>query len=244
MKKSIPIFLGLLLLFVVVNVGQSAYGGPPPISQHVFLWTDPSTGGQIEVTENVFSFCDDGHPNEYTFAYTVQNLSYEPDPGTSNGLSGWQLIFDQSIMELHNQMSPITGGPWIQNAFSGSFPPFGAEWDVLGSAGNGILVGQSGTFSFCTFPRQDIVVNDPPAEPLGGGPNGWAHSWTSFDFQIFLFNGPNSIPGNLIISAVGGELIPLDSTMVLAAGAQYTAAWMIPVIISAIGIGIVLARKF
>ena len=44
--------------------------------------------------------------------------------------------------------------------------------------------------------------------------------------------------------AVGGELIPLDSTMILAAGAQYTAAWMIPVIVSAIGIGIVIARKF
>jgi len=45
-------------------------------------------------------------------------------------------------------------------------------------------------------------------------------------------------------SAVGGELIPLDSTMVLAAGAQYTAAWMIPVIVSGIGFAIVIARKF
>ncbi len=44
--------------------------------------------------------------------------------------------------------------------------------------------------------------------------------------------------------AVGGNIIPLDSIMVLAAGAQYTAAWMIPVIVSAIGIGIVIARKF
>jgi len=43
---------------------------------------------------------------------------------------------------------------------------------------------------------------------------------------------------------VGGDMIPIDSTMVLAAGAQYTAAWMIPVIVSAIGIGIVIARKF
>jgi len=44
--------------------------------------------------------------------------------------------------------------------------------------------------------------------------------------------------------AVGGEMIPLDTTMVLVSGAQYTAAWMIPVIVSAIGIGIVIARKF
>jgi len=45
-------------------------------------------------------------------------------------------------------------------------------------------------------------------------------------------------------SAIGGEIIPLDTTMVLVAGSQNTAAWMIPVIVSAIGIGIVIARKF
>jgi len=44
--------------------------------------------------------------------------------------------------------------------------------------------------------------------------------------------------------AVGGEMIPLDTTMVLAAGSQYTAAWMIPALVSAIGIAIVIARKF
>ncbi len=43
---------------------------------------------------------------------------------------------------------------------------------------------------------------------------------------------------------VGGELIPLDTTMVLVAGTQYTASWMIPVIVSGIGIAIVIARKF
>jgi len=46
------------------------------------------------------------------------------------------------------------------------------------------------------------------------------------------------------VSVVGGELIPLDSSMILVAGAQYTAAWMIPVIVSGIGIAIVIARKF
>jgi len=44
--------------------------------------------------------------------------------------------------------------------------------------------------------------------------------------------------------AVGGDIIPLDTTMVLVAGAQNTAAWMIPVIVSGIGIAIVIARKF
>jgi hypothetical protein len=45
-------------------------------------------------------------------------------------------------------------------------------------------------------------------------------------------------------TAIGGEMIPLDTTMILVAGTQYTAAWMIPVMVSAIGIAIVIARKF
>ncbi len=43
--------------------------------------------------------------------------------------------------------------------------------------------------------------------------------------------------------AIGGDMIQMETTSILAAGTQYTAAWMIPVIISAIGIGIVIARK-
>ncbi len=43
---------------------------------------------------------------------------------------------------------------------------------------------------------------------------------------------------------VGGEFIVIDSTALLVTGAQMNAAWMIPVIVSAIGIGIVIARKF
>ena len=45
-------------------------------------------------------------------------------------------------------------------------------------------------------------------------------------------------------SPVGGDMIQMETTSILAAGAQYTSAWMIPVIVSAIGIVIVIARKF
>jgi len=43
---------------------------------------------------------------------------------------------------------------------------------------------------------------------------------------------------------VAGSLIPIDTTMVLLGATQTTAAWMIPVIVSAIGFAIVIARKF
>ena len=49
---------------------------------------------------------------------------------------------------------------------------------------------------------------------------------------------------DLMCRAVGGEFIGIETTSILAAGAQYTAAWMIPVIVSGIGIAIVIARKF
>jgi len=64
---------------------------------------------------------------------------------------------------------------------------------------------------------------------------------------------PNGVAGTTIINGicddrppmtVGGDMIPIDSTMVLVGGAQYTAAWIIPVIVSGIGFAIVIARKF
>jgi len=45
------------------------------------------------------------------------------------------------------------------------------------------------------------------------------------------------------LCAVGGMSIPLDSTALLLAGAQTTSAWLIPVIVVAIGFAIVIARK-
>ena len=42
---------------------------------------------------------------------------------------------------------------------------------------------------------------------------------------------------------VGGELIPLDSTVLLLAGAQMTASWIVPVLVAGAGIGLVLLRR-
>jgi len=44
--------------------------------------------------------------------------------------------------------------------------------------------------------------------------------------------------------AVGGTFEGVDTTSLVVVGAQMNASWMIPVIVSAIGIGIVIARKF
>ncbi len=66
--------------------------------------------------------------------------------------------------------------------------------------------------------------------------------------------GPQGIPCRIMYngflddlmcrSAVGGDMIQMETTSILAAGAQYTMAWMIPTLIATAGIGKVLARKF
>jgi len=58
-----------------------------------------------------------------------------------------------------------------------------------------------------------------------------------------LLTAQNEIVHCFLVS-VGGEFLGVDSTALLVSGAQMNASWMIPVIISAIGIGIVIARKF
>ncbi len=199
------------------------------LQSHVFLWTDPQSGGQVEITERVLNGCGDGHRDEQIFQYEVRNIDYDPDPGITNGFSGFQIIFPGTVPELHHQLAPSIGGPWQQNAFSGRSPPIGAEWDVpppsvTGAPGTfGIMPGQSGIFSFCTFQRTDLIVNDPPQNSQGQGPNGWAHTWvdiistnncveTFIDGQRCLFNGPISVPGNLIVS---GSVPEFEGPLVL-----------------------------
>jgi len=69
--------------------------------------------------------------------------------------------------------------------------------------------------------------------------------------NVFFSFGPDTRIDEVLIDSVsfeeplvGGEFIEVDSTALLLAGAQMNAAWMIPVIVSGIGIAIVIAIKF
>jgi len=56
-----------------------------------------------------------------------------------------------------------------------------------------------------------------------------------------------SMQGNVFVmpsSAVGGHMIPVDTTTLMLAGVQYTAVWLIPVLVSSIGFAIVILRKY
>jgi len=89
-----------------------------------------------------------------------------------------------------------------------------------------------GTFSTCEECRVDL------RQCLASAGSPTEEQICRDDFQVcLLFVFEDSC-------AVGGSMIQMETTSILAAGAQYTAAWMIPAIVSAIGIAIVIARKF
>ena len=64
---------------------------------------------------------------------------------------------------------------------------------------------------------------------------------SEFLSSSIFYDSPPNIIGETVL--IGGTLLPLDTTVLLLAGAQNIAAWLIPIIVSAIGIGIVIARK-
>jgi len=79
----------------------------------------------------------------------------------------------------------------------------------------------------CSFP------NDPAGTPCDDG---------EICTEPDECDGAGVCSGPLV--CVAGTVLQIDTTAVLVAGTQMTASWMIPVIVSGIGIGIVIARKF
>jgi len=123
--------------------------------------------------------------------------------------------------------TPDNGGGG-QAYFEGdSYTPNGALSDFNGEDPNGVW----------NLRVQDINSGDMGFLYKAGETAPWG---TAIGTQLIITPEANCD----MTMAVGGEFIPLDTTMILVAGAQSSAAWMIPVIVSAIGIGIVIARKF
>jgi len=79
----------------------------------------------------------------------------------------------------------------------------------------------------------------------------WICHPNPFNEQVWISFEPGTAIFEVVIDSVsfgepsvGGIFEGVDTTSLLVAGAQANAVWMIPVIVSAIAIGIVIARKF
>lgn len=162
-KKLTMSFIGPIFgLAVFLSAGAANAG-----LIHTFLHTygfdsDPNA---VQIDLRVF---DDQLGGKYLWEYTVTNNSYDPNPGTSNGFSGFELFLPSPIPEI-SDITPNPGStpPWEVNCCSGN----PVEWDIRNSVGLGVMPGEDMIFSFLTDPRLVAINND-----------GWFHSWQS-DFQ-------------------------------------------------------------
>lgn len=136
----------------------------------------------------------DGQPGgRYLWQYTVENISYDPVPGNTNGFSGFETYLPTPIAEIAD-ITPNDGTvpPWEVNCCSGN----PVEWDRDNTAGDGIMPGQTGVFSFTTYPRQ-IAINE----------SGWFHTWQN-DLQTYIVDTPG-----MHVPLVEG-LVAIDSAAV------------------------------
>src|SRR5687768_8258346 len=112
-----------------------------------------------------------GDFSKYLWKYDVINHTYDPNPGTSNGFSGFELgIQGSPSLGLADMRAP--NAEWDFNCCSGQ----PVEYDILNSAGLGIMPGESGSFSFTSLPL-----------PITNSTGGWWHSWEN-DSQTDIRN--------------------------------------------------------
>lgn len=160
--------LVFLTLFFTVSTAEAV---PIAFQSNTYAFgADPTA---VVIESRVF---DNGAT--YLWEYTVMNNSYDPNPGSSNGFSGFELALPGGFPpDLGNVTSPNAG--WESNCCSG----LPMEWDIRNSTGPGVMPGETGVFSFTTLPRFIQTAS-----------NGWFHTWEG-DTQTFLVNyGPDNAP--------------------------------------------------
>lgn len=171
------IFAFVTVLFLLTYTAQAGR-----ISNHMYSWADPVSKGVVDISLDVFDNYL-GDTSKYEWRYAVTNISYDPFAGVSNGLSGFNIVFNQPILDLGDQYGPAG---WLMNCCT-SGPPVNAEWDIRNSLGFGVAVGGTDVFGYTTAPR-DLVP----------GSNSWMHSWVN-DVQTSTFSGVLGTPGDFSV---------------------------------------------
>jgi hypothetical protein len=141
-------------------------GDPPAVNGIIFTNTHlyGSITIRVDVYDNYF-----GDFTKYWWVYSVTNLSYDPNPGTSNGFSGFETALPMPVPDIADVATPGPG--WIIDCCSG----LPVEYDI--NQGNGVMPGFSGIFSFTTAPR--LIVPS----------TGWFHTW-EFGSQTNIITYP------------------------------------------------------
>ena len=140
----------------------------------LMVWTNPAAAVLLFSNSHSYGFGADpaavvidvevhdnylGDLGKYLWQYKVTNNSYDPNPGTSNGFSGFETALPGGVPDLADLFAPNAG--WVFDCCSGQ----PVEWDIRDSVGLGVMPGGMGTFGFTSLPRHITEST------------GWFHTW-------------------------------------------------------------------
>jgi len=207
---------------------------------------DATTGNLLQTFNNPTPAIDD----EFGFSVSLSGNNvlvgaHRDDTGAFNAGSAY--LFDATTGNLLQT---------INNPIPTSTDEFGTSVSV---SGNNVLVGahnddtgalNAGSAYLFDATTGNLLqtINNPT--PVSGDNFGNSVSVSGNNVLVGAFNddtGATNAGSAYLFSfsqLVGGTILPIDSTSLILAGAQMTAAWMIPVIIAGVGIAIVITRKF
>ncbi len=250
-KKTGILLLSMTVLVTAGFVSNQAFAGFPSAGSNPsapgpqFIINENGFSGVVNLDQESIGACDPVSscpPIVKNIDPTEQPPSSPPNP-PAGGITiheDWINAGSIDWVDWHEKIIPLpqgTGG-WIFTSVQIS--------DCVGPMTNkDSSISTDGTEVWLNFPpvtngERLCIWKDVVFDPtFGVQPGGPPIRSTPEPGLLQIFEWPT-----IRTMAVGGDIIPLDSTMVLVAGTQYTAAWMIPVLVSAIGIGIVIARKF
>ncbi len=209
--------IAVLFLMLVIISGMSLIG----INQAFALTCFANVAGTWN-DPNTWSNCNNGVPDD-----------------TGDTVD----IFDNGDVQLNNDfvvssVSVVEGGSLSINAKLTAQPLFVEGGSNLFINCNGELVLTEGGSNNGLITNHGILRTITGADFTNGG----TYQSSGTDTFVGPFIG-NAIEPIASICVVGGNLVPIDSTALLLAGAQST-TWMIPIVLSGIGIGLfVVSRK-
>ena len=182
-------------------------------------------GQSADITDAHFTWTGDGESSniEPLWYFILTDLPGEPDAVIASGTAQnvQTMVLSQDRFETWFDFEdpvPLDGGVtyWFALKYTDQFTVIVPEpqWE-----GSDVMTGNSAVRTLSFIP---VLIEDAD----------WFESGFDLWFQL---TGDDKV--------VGGEVLPIDSTALLLAGAQ-TFSWMIPVLFSGIGIGLfVVSRK-
>jgi len=173
-----------------------------PIKTDTFDWTAPNNGttGHVEIVEMMLNETDttalydamgvSGVTGEEAFVYQVTNVSWVPIVGV-NGFSGFNIVNQFDVDTVGNAFGPPGWEAFAGYSGTNTLPnPDNFEWDIKDSAGNGLLVGQTGLFGYTVAAGKYIDVSY--------GTGHWMHSWLSDIQEDITYQEDISGPASFI----------------------------------------------